>query len=546
MRKKTVTPPASRKSKKASTSKTSRRNVRLNVSRAERGSSRKRERDRESTEELTRALTKAEQREKQLRESEGRLRALLETAAQGLLGVLADGRIDLVNRSAEKMFGYHRREMLGQPIEMLLPDNLRTRHTRHRRDFFAHPRTRLMGQGLDLFARRKDGTTFPVEISLSHIEPEDDIVAVAFISDITERKRAEEARRVIEERFRIAAECGNDLIYEWNLKSSVLEWWGDIEACLGYRPRTLEVFEKALHPEDHDRVMGAVQRHLDKGEPFAQEYRVRAKDGTYHCWWDQGMALRDAQGKPYKWTGACTDVTERKQAEEALRRSHQELRSLTARLISAQEGVYKHLSRELHDVFSQKLAILGMHVSELERKLSAAGVSTEEGFGPIGEQISGLASEIHGISRRLHPAILDDLGLAVALKNECLAFSREHGIKVEFHAESVPLSLSNDVALCLYRVAQESLNNIQKHADTSKARLTLAGAPGEIMLSIEDFGKGFQPEEVRGKGGLGLVSMEERVRLVDGLLTIRSEPGDGTVVQIRVPLKRPGRRRGKQ
>ena len=134
----------------------------------------------------------------------------------------------------------------------------------------------------------------------------------------------------------------------------------------------------------------------------------------------------------------------------------------------------------------------------------------------------------------------------MALKNECLALSREHGIKVEFHAESVPLSLSSDVALCLYRVAQESLNNIRKHAETGEASVTLAGHPGEIVLSIEDFGKGFQPEEVRGKGGLGLVSMEERIRLVDGELTIQSKPGDGTTIQIRVPLKGPGRRRAKQ
>jgi signal transduction histidine kinase len=200
----------------------------------------------------------------------------------------------------------------------------------------------------------------------------------------------------------------------------------------------------------------------------------------------------------------------------------------------------------LHDGFSQKLAILGMHVSELERKLLAAGMPMEEGLKPIGEEISGLASEIHGISRRLHPVILDDLGLAVALKNECLAFSREHGIEVRFHARNVPASIPSGVALCLYRVAQESLNNIRKHAETGQARVTLAGHPGEIVLSIEDVGKGFQPEEVRGKGGLGLVSMEERVRLVDGKLTIRSKPGDGTTIQVRVPLRSPERRRGKQ
>jgi PAS domain S-box-containing protein len=746
----------------------------------------------ETAEELRLALAASEQHGQ---ESEGRVRALLETAAQGILAVEHNGRIGLVNRTAEMMFGYRREELLGQPVEMLLPDGLRSVHRRRRREFFAHPHTRPMGQGLDLLARRKDGTTFPVEISLTHIEPEGDTVAAAFISDITERKRAEQSLRESEERFRIAAQCGSDLIYERNLDSNALRWWGDIEASLGYRPATLEVFEKHLHPEDHDRVMDAVQRHLEEGDVFDQQYRIRAKDGTYRYWRDQGMAVRDSEGKPYRWTGACNDITENKRAErelhlqaaitanmaegialirardavivyaneryhelfgyepgelhgrpvsvlnagsraeakataqeiikvlhrdsvwrgeirnvrkdgtvfwsstnvttlehdeygavwlgvlrdvtarkqaetklheelafntalvdtvralvvvldregrivrfnkvcqeatgysfdevrgrriwefllvpeeaeqvkrvfrrlkagqfpnqfenywvtktgerrliswsntalmddngavdfvigtgiditeqrqmeETIRRSHNDLRQLTARLTSAQEEMYKHLSRELHDVFSQKLAMLGVQVSEVERKLSAAGLTSGADWGQIGEQISGLASEIHGISRRLHPAILDDLGLAVALKNECHAFTREHGIEVTFHSKGGDDPIPSNVALCLYRVVQESLTNIRKHAEADKARVTLAGSPGEIIvLSIEDFGKGFHPEDVRGRGGLGLVSMEERVRLVGGTLTIQSKPGDGARVLVRVPLKKSGRKR---
>lgn len=500
----------------------------------------------ETAEELRVALAASERHGQ---ESEGRVRALLESAAQGIVAVERGGRIGLVNGTAEKMFGYGREELLGQPVEMLLPDNFRSAHRRHRREFFAHPRTRPMGQGLDLFARRKDGTTFPVEVSLSHIEPESDTVAAAFISDITERKRAEED-------FREEHAFNTALVHTVRALVVVLDREGRIvrfnKACqeiTGYSFEDVQgrrVWELLLVPEEVAPVKRVFGQLLAGQSPNQFENYWVTKNGEQRLISWSNTVLPGDNGIVDFVIGTGLDITKQRQMAETIRQSHNDLRKLTARLISAQEGAYRRLARELHDGFSQKLAILGMHVSELERKLLAAGMPMEEGLKPIGEEISGLASEIHGISRRLHPVILDDLGLAVALKNECLAFSREHGIKVEFHAGSIPLSLSNDVALCLYRIAQEGLNNIQKHAETSEARVTLAGHPGEIVLSVEDAGKGFQPEKVRGKGGLGLVSMEERIRLVDGKLTIQSKPGDGTTIQVRVPLRSPGSRRGKQ
>ena len=672
MYKKTAKLRVSRKSKKAT--KTARRSVRPKVSRVKRGSARKQERDRESTNKPTKPLAKVEHREKQLRESEGRVRALLETTAQGILAVERSGRIGLANRAAEKMFGCRREELLGQPVEILIPDNLRRAYRRHRREFFAHPRTRAMRPGLELFVRRKDGTTFPVEISLSHIELEGDTVAAAFISDITERKQAEELLRESEARFRHLADNAPVMIWVSG-RDKKCTWFNKPWLDLTGRSMEQELgdgWAKGVHPDDLDRCLRTYLEAFDARKPFTMDYRLRRADGQYRWVLDTGIpqftggeftgylgsciditerkraeqefreehafntalvdtvralvVVLDQEGRIVRFNKACQevtglsfdevsgrrvwdllifpaevapvrrvfrklkagqfpnqfencwvkkngkrrliswsntalldssgivnfvigtglDVTEQRQMEETIRQSHNNLRQLTARLISAQESAYKHLARELHDGFSQKLAILGMHVSELERKLSAAGVFMKEGLKPIGEEISGLATEIHGISRRLHPVILDDLGLAIALKNECLAFSHEHGIKARFHARNVPASIPGGVALCLYRVAQESLNNIRKHAETGQAHVTLAGHPREIVLSIEDVGKGFQPEEVRGKGGLGLVSMEERVRLVDGKLTIRSKPGDGTTIQVRVPLTSPERRSGKQ
>jgi signal transduction histidine kinase len=150
--------------------------------------------------------------------------------------------------------------------------------------------------------------------------------------------------------------------------------------------------------------------------------------------------------------------------------------------------------------------------------------------------VGTLAKDIHRISHQLHPAILDDLGLAAALKNECVAFSEQYGIRTQFDPDNVPRTIPHDISLCLYRVAQECLRNISKHAQASEVRVTLNRGRDEIAMEIADAGDGFELENIKGKGGLGLISMEERIRLVNGAFSIRSEPGKGTLVKVRVPL----------
>jgi signal transduction histidine kinase len=232
------------------------------------------------------------------------------------------------------------------------------------------------------------------------------------------------------------------------------------------------------------------------------------------------------------------DITELKQSEAALLQYQQELQSLTAKLISSQEAERKHIARELHDVLGQNLAVLGMTITAVGKKPHESPEALRDALRELGGQVGSLAKDIHQMSRRLHPAVLDELGLAAAVNNECLAFSEQYGIPVEFTVENVPMPLPEEVALCLYRVSQESFRNIGKHAAAAHVRASLTGSREEIVLAIEDSGDGFDIEEARSKGGLGLVSMDERVRLVNGAFSIRSQRGTGTRVEVRVPLPR--------
>lgn len=453
--------------------------------------------------------------------------AVIESSEDAILSIDRQGLIQSWNPGAQRLYGYGPDEVLGQPVSLLSPPEMHsalsdTLERIRRGERIAHFETTRL---------KKDGTRFEASLTLSPIrDAMGCITSVSAIArDITEQKRVEESLRESEQRFRVAAESGNDLIYEWDLQSDEMRWWGKMDASLGYQPKTLQAWEKTLHPEDHDKVMKAVTKHLQQGEAFDQEYRVRRRDGTYRYWSDRGTALRDARGKPYTWIGACTDITERKQVE-------QKLRKLTQQLLNAQEEERSNLSRELHDVFSQRLAALAMMVGEFEDELTQSPAVAQETIRKVQEEIGRIAENIHDLSRQLHPAILDDLGLAAALRNECGVFSKQHGIPTGFFQDNVPSLIPPAIELCLYRVAQESLHNITKHAHAEEVRVSLTFCGADLVLVIEDTGEGFDMGERRGKGGLGLVSMEERLRLVNGTFSIQSVPGQGTRVEACVRL----------
>jgi len=245
------------------------------------------------------------------------------------------------------------------------------------------------------------------------------------------------------------------------------------------------------------------------------------------------------EGILYPLNNSEIPIYSKAKAEADLRLSQRELRSLSASLLTAAEEEGKRIARELHDSFGSRLARITLEVSGVEGRLSAQPELAEE-LRKVGQEIREIAKATHDLSHALHPAAVTQLGLAAALEGECATFSEQRNITVEFSAEGVPESLPEAVALCLYRVAQEALQNIRKHAQTKTASITLTGKDHAIVLVIEDFGQGFDLEDARARSrGLGLISMKERVRLVNGSLRVSSKPGEGTRVEVRVPIGEP-------
>jgi len=342
------------------------------------------------------------------RRAEERFRRVVETAPAGMLLVDRDGTVVMANAQVERLFGYAREELLGRPVDLLLPEHEWERHRAERAGFFADPEVRPAGSGRELLGRRKDGTEFPMEVGLGPLRTPRGLFALASVTDLTARRRA----------------------------------------------------------------------------------------------------------------------------EDELLASRRELQALTGRLLEAQEAERRRIARELHDDFNQNLALLSVELEVLARQPPADSPAAE--LRRLAARVKELSSSVHALSHQLHPSKLEHLGLVAAVGGLCREVTLHHGLEVRFTNSGVA-DVSPGAALCLYRIVQEALRNVVKHGRTDHAAVELRDGPDGLRLQVCDHGRGFDPASACGRGGLGLVSMRERLNLVGGEMTIESRPGGGTRIDVHVP-----------
>jgi signal transduction histidine kinase len=234
--------------------------------------------------------------------------------------------------------------------------------------------------------------------------------------------------------------------------------------------------------------------------------------------------------------GLLLERANRRRAQAGLREGQLELRKLTGRLLLAQETERRRIALELHDDLNQNLALLAVDLDLLGQNPAMSGALLGERMLALSGRVKQLSSEVHELSHQLHPTKLEQLGLVVAVRGLCGELSHTHGVEIDFAAKQVAFTISADTSLCLYRITQEALRNVIKHSGARHARVELRGSPNTISLRISDDGCGFDTGSADGKGGLGLVSMRERLRLVGGDITILSRPSGGVQIDVDVPI----------
>jgi signal transduction histidine kinase len=294
----------------------------------------------------------------------------------------------------------------------------------------------------------------------------------------------------------------------------------------------------AVHPDDLDYCVGNYVPAIEARKPFLFEYRVRRADGAYRWLLASGVPKYGPDGSYAGYIGCDVDITERRNAEDlsyksqaALEVSHQEIQQLAGRLITAHEDERRRLARELHDDLTQRLARLAIDAGRMENVLDAP-----EGMRLLREDLVRLSEDVHALSYRLHPSVLDDLGLVEALKAECDRVARAGTLRVRVDAHDVPQALPSAASLCLFRIAQEALNNTARHAGASAVTVRLSPRERGLQLAVSDNGTGFELSRSPTRASLGLASMRERVRLLHGELDIESTSGGGTTVIAWVPV----------
>jgi PAS domain S-box-containing protein len=314
-----------------------------------------------------------------------------------------------------------------------------------------------------------------------------------------------------------------------------------IEKLLGYKPE--EILDKHFYdlfiPEHREKLKEMAFAAFTDKQPFRKFINWNLhKDGSIVCFSTSGVAILDKIGNLLGYRGADIDITERQKAEEALRQSQESYRHLASQLMTVQEAERQRLARELHDDLTQRLAVLAMEAEGLELRMPslppAAGAAKLK---EIRENLVTLSMDVHALSRQLHPSILDDLGLADAIASECASFRQHNGIKVNYQSTDIPSNIPKEIAINIYRIAQEALRNISKYARATTADIALLGRDDTLHLTIKDNGRGF---DIQGKkmAGLGLASMKERASLIGGDFSIQSWSGHGTVIEVTAPLWR--------
>jgi len=463
---------------------------------------------------------------------EARFRRLLESTPDGVVMVEADGRILLANPQALRMFGYTAQELLGQPIEVLLPIRLRARHRGNRSDHFAGFRTRPMGSGLELAGLRKDGSEFPVDVSLSPMESDDGHVATAFIRDMSERRASEAMLRKNEKHFEALLESAPDAVVIVGAAGRISFVNAQAERLFGYhRSELVDRPIELLVPERfHEHHRALVERYLASPRPRSigagLELVGRRRNGTE---FPVDISLSGIETSDGRLAAAFVRDASARNTHDVHERDVAAKRAILSHLVSAGEEDRRRIADDIHDDSIQVMTAAGLRLQILRRSL--AGPAQLALLDELEQTIQLSISRLRHLLFELRPPVLDHEGLGPALSMYLDVAGDE--TSTSYHLEDRLTSQpSQAVRLILYRIAQEVLGNVRKHAGADNATVTLATREEGCYVRVVDDGIGFVSEVTApGPGQLGLAAMRERAELAGGWLRVASEPGSGTTVE---------------
>lgn len=336
------------------------------------------------------------------------------------------------------------------------------------------------------------------------------------------------------------ANLGN---WDWDLRTNELHWSDEVYRIFGLDParfeKTYVAFLNYVHPDDRESVKKAINDALYERKPYSIEHRIILEDGTLKIVHEQGE-VSFTDGEPTRLVGTVQDVTERKIQEEKLRNSREQLRNLSAHLHTVREQERTSIAREIHDELGQALTALKMDIAWLGSKCKDNELFLDKATTML-QLIDSTIKTVKRISSELRPVMLDDLGLIAAIEWQAGEFQKRTGIVCDVHFSPGDIILDKAVSTTIFRIFQEALTNVIRHAGATKVTVRLEEKDGQIFLFVKDNGKGITEEQKKNPGSFGLIGIRERVHFFGGEAGINGGPGKGTTLSISIPLVKEGK-----
>ncbi len=491
---------------------------------------------------FARDITELKRADEALRQSEVRFRSVWENSADGMRLTDDQGMIVAANGAFCRLIELTEGELVGQPITVTYSGRDDTEEMLHRyRERFEE---RRIETGIERVITLQSGKILNLEYSHSFIELDyGKAFLLSVFRDITGRKLAEQKIQMLAHTIRSMQECVSITDMQNNIISvnpAFLRTYGYEESEIVGENITL--LRSPMNPPG---LTEEIIAHTLKGG-WTGELLNRRKNGEEFPILMSSSIVRDAGGTPVALVGIARDITERKllekQLEESQRMRTEDLQQLAVAVQRGQEDERRRIARELHDDLGQRLSGMKFNIEVFEDTIPRTNGETLDKMRHFKQQIDSMITEIRRLSSNLHPAVLDDFGLVVALELLCGEFQKVQQIKVGFEPQNRNMArFDPDVEIALFRIVQEALANVGKHAGASKVNLSLGMDDGHVRLIIRDDGSGFNPAAVRrskdSNRGLGLISMRERTQELGGSYRIESTPGKGTTITVEIPVQ---------
>jgi PAS domain S-box-containing protein len=495
---------------------------------------------------LYRQRVERETTQQSLENVRARVGGIVESAMDAIISVDETQRVVQFNAAAERIFRWPRNAVIGQRLEMLIPERYREPHRGHVERFGATAVTsRSMGSQMVLAGLRATGEEFPIDASISqHVENGRKLYTV-ILRDVTERVRAEELLARSEARLRGILDSAMDAIITVDEHQHIVLFNHAAEEVFGC-PRDQAIGAplawfiperfRGRHTEDIKRFgdTHSGSRRMGGGVGARVVMGLRRNGEEFPI---EASISQNSQGGQRFYTVILRDVTERAKAEEALRRSREELRQFSIAANTLREQEKSRVARELHDELGQSLTALKIDVGWLKERLASQGGEVAAKLASMQVMLDGTVGSARRISADLRPLMLDDLGLVAACDWLASNFGERTGVNCELTMGGDDLDLPDPYATAVFRVLQESLTNIAKHAEATQVEATLDRDGDEVTLTVRDNGKGFDPGAPRKPNSFGLLGLRERAYLLGGEATIESMPGKGTTIQMQIHIE---------